>query len=245
MAREGQPAESLDCIEWELQNLSLVLQPQPSPTPTPTEPFEEVLCQYTNTLCTTQKQTTLINSLLQDIAVFNEYHSTKLEDWLMDIETTDLTNESQAKLGKAKLRGLMHALVMETINPDKSWEELKDLLRLKLFNTNIHTYTSLFMDTQLWEKESLAALKSEVQRCNLTNDADTIRIFCQSIKNAYSLATCIYEKGPQILTDAISELEKLNATQQLMAVIIPPSTGNVMSNKEDCCFQCQEPGHIA
>ena len=55
----------------------------------------------------------------------------------------------------------------------------------------------------------------------------------------------IYEKGPQMLTDAISEVEKLNATQQLTAVIIPPSTVNVMSNKEDCCFQCQEPGHIA
>ena len=31
-AREGQPAESLDHIEWELQNLSLRLQPQPPPT---------------------------------------------------------------------------------------------------------------------------------------------------------------------------------------------------------------------
>ena len=39
-------------------------------------------------------------------------------------------------------------------------------------------------------------------------------------------------------------MEKLNATQQLTATIIPPSTVNVMSNKEDCCFQCQEPGHI-
>ena len=43
--------------------------------------------------------------------------------------------------------------------------------------------------------------------------------------------------------DAISEVEKCNATQQLTAMIIPPSTVNVMSNKEDCCFQCQEPGH--
>ena len=92
-AREGQSAENLDCIEWELQNLSLVLQPQPPPTPT--ELFREVICQYTNTLCTTQKQMNLTNSLLQDIAVFNEYDSMKLEDWLMDIETAaDLTSES-------------------------------------------------------------------------------------------------------------------------------------------------------
>ena len=46
-----------------------------------------------------------------------------------------------------------------------------------------------------------------------------------------------------MLMDTISEVEKLNATQQLTAMIIPPSTVNVMSKEEDCCFQ--EPGHIA
>ena len=41
------------------------------------------------------KQTNLTNSLLQDITVFNEYNSIKLEDWLIDVETAaDLTNES-------------------------------------------------------------------------------------------------------------------------------------------------------
>ena len=104
-AKEGQPAENLDHMNQELQNLSLVLQPQPPPTPT--EPFGEVIYQYTDTLCTTQKQTNLTNSLLQDIPVFNEYDSIKLEDWLMDIEmAVDLTCESQAKLAKAKSRGL-------------------------------------------------------------------------------------------------------------------------------------------
>ena len=83
----------LGCIEWELQSLSIALHP-PHP-PTPIEPFGEVIHQYTNTLCTTQKQTNLTNSLLQDIAVFNEYGLTKLEEWLTDIETTaDLTNKS-------------------------------------------------------------------------------------------------------------------------------------------------------
>ena len=53
-------------------------------------------------LCTTQKQMNLTNSLLQDIAVFNEYDSMKLEEWLTDIETAaDLTNERWAKLSKA------------------------------------------------------------------------------------------------------------------------------------------------
>ena len=44
---------------------------------------------------------------------------------------------------------------MEAINSEKTWDEIKDLL--KLCNANIHTYTSHFMDIQWWEKESLAA----------------------------------------------------------------------------------------
>ena len=72
----------------------------------------------------------------------------------MDIETTtDPTNESQAKIAKANLRGLNHTLVTEAINPDKSWEEIKDLLRLKLCNANIHTYSLHFMDIQQMEQE--------------------------------------------------------------------------------------------
>ena len=75
------------------------------PPPTPTEPFGEVIWQYTDILCSTQKQSNLTNALLQDIAVFTDHNSTKLEDWLMDIEmAADLTSESIAKLAKAKSR---------------------------------------------------------------------------------------------------------------------------------------------
>ena len=140
-------------------------------------------------------------------------------------------------------------MVTEAINSDKSWEEIKDLLWLKLCNANTHTYSSCFMDIQQWEKESLAAyihrFKTEAKRCNFTNDAATIGIFVKGLKNAHSLAMCIYKKGCQMLTDTISELEKLNAAQQLTAMIIPPSMVNILSNEEDCCFQCQEPGYIA
>ena len=69
---ESQPAESLDCIELEIQTLSLVLQPQCASTPTPTEPFGEVIHQYIDTMCTTQTQINLTNPLLQGITVFNE-----------------------------------------------------------------------------------------------------------------------------------------------------------------------------
>ena len=67
----------------------------------------------------------------------------------------------------------------------------------------------------------------------------------QGLKNTHSLAIHIYEKGSQMLTDAISEVEKLNAIQQLTAMIIPLSMVNVMSHDEDHCFQCQQQGHIA
>ena len=221
-AGEGQPAETLDHIEHELQNLSIALHPPPPPIPT--KPFGEVMWQYTNTLCTTQKQTNLTNSLLQDIAVFNAHDSTKLEEWLTDIGTAaDLTNESRSKLANVKLRGLTCTLVTEAINSDNSWHEIKDLLQPKPCNTDIHTYTLCFMEIQQWEKESLAVyvhwFKTEAKRCNFTNDAATIGIFIKGLKNAHSLATFIYEKGPQTLS-SISKVEKLNAVQ-LTAMIIP------------------------
>ena len=56
----------------------------------------------------------------------------------MDIETAaDLINESWAKLAKAKSRGSTCMLVTEAINSEKTWDEIKDLLRLKLHNANI------------------------------------------------------------------------------------------------------------
>ena len=46
------------------------------------------------------------------------------------------------------------------------------------------------------------------------------------------------------LADTITEVEKLQAAQQLTATLFPSSMVNVMSNEEDQCFQCQESGHI-
>ena len=70
-----------------------------------------------------------MNSLLQNITVFNKHNSTKLEDWLTDIKmAADLTSESRAKLTKARSRGVMHTLVTEAITSSKSWHEIKVLL---------------------------------------------------------------------------------------------------------------------
>ena len=80
---------------------------------------------------------------------------------------------------------------------------------------------------------------------DLTSDVAIIRIFIKGLRNAHSLATHIYEKGPQTLSDAISGVEQLNAVQKLSATITPPSTVNMMTNDKDRCFQYQEYGHIA
>ena len=132
---------------------------------------------------------------------------------------------------------------------DKSWEEIKDLLHLKICNLDIHTSVSHFIEMQQKEKESLAAyihrLKREAKRCNFTNNAATICTFVKGLKNAHTLAACVYEKGPKTLSDAISEAEKPQAAQQLPATLLPSSTVNMMSNEGDQCFQCQVLGHTA
>ena len=56
--------------------------------------------------------------------------------------------------------------------------------------------------------------KREASRCKFDNDAATIRIFIKGLRNAHTLPTRVYEKGPQSLADAIKEVEKLQAAQQ-------------------------------
>ena len=202
------------------------------------------------TLYSAQKQTNFANTLIQDITIFNENEATKLEDWLVDIDTAaDLSAESRTKLAQAKSKGLTCTLITEALTSGKCWDDIKDLLHLKLCNSDIHTSVSCFMEILQKEKESLTAyihhFKRETKRCNFTNNTATIRIFIKGLRNAHMLAAQVYAKGPQTLADAISEVKKLQATQQLIATLIPSSTVNVMSHEEDHCFQCQESGHIA
>ena len=243
-AEVGQPTETLKHIECKLQRLSILLNP-----PTPTEPLGEVIRHYTNTLCCAKKQTSLTNSLLQDISVFNRHDTTQLKDWLVDIETAaDLTGERRTELAQAKSKGLKCTLIMEAIMSGTSWDDIKDLLQLKICNSDIHTSISCFMEIQQKEKELLAAyihhFKAEAM-CNFTNHAATIKLFVKGPKIAHTLATQIYEKGQQTLADAISEVVKLQATQQLTSTLTPSSTVNVISQEEDHCFKCQQSSHIA
>ena len=69
----------------------------------PPEPLDEVLQEDMETLCSAQKQTTFVNTLIQEIPTLNGSDSTQLEDWLVDIETTaNLTDESRTTLAQAK-----------------------------------------------------------------------------------------------------------------------------------------------
>ena len=44
----------------------------------------------------------------------------------------------------------------EATQTGKCWDEIKGILRLKLHNANIHTYTSRFMEMQQKDNETLA-----------------------------------------------------------------------------------------
>ena len=149
--RDNDPRDAIRQLEQKLNQLTLTLHP-------PSEPIEEVLDKYLDTICNAQKNTSLESSLLQDIPTLNGQDSSQLEDWLTDIETaSELTGESRTKLAQLKSRGLVRTLISEALNSQKSWEEIKDSLCLKISNADIHTSISHFMDIQQADKESLAA----------------------------------------------------------------------------------------
>ena len=85
---ECQPTDAIDCLECEIYRLSLALHPSALP-----EPLDEVLQQYTETLCTAQKKSTFTNTLMQDITIYNGSDSSQLEDWSIDVETTTRLNQ--------------------------------------------------------------------------------------------------------------------------------------------------------
>ena len=178
--RDNGPREAIHELEQRLNRLTLTLHCSD-------DPIENVLDKYTETLCTTQKKTSLESSLLQDIPILNGQDSSRLEDWLTDIETaSELTGESRTKIAQAKSKGLVRTLISEALTAQKNWEEIKDSLQLKISNTDIHTSISHFMDIQKMDKESLATyihrFKWEASRCKFNNDAATIRIFLKGLK---------------------------------------------------------------
>ena len=108
-----------------------------------------MLKQYTNTLCSAQKQINFTNTLIQDITILNGNDATQLEDWLVDIETVaDLSAESRTKLAQAKSRGITCTLITEALTSGKCWDDIKDLLCIKICNSDIHTSVNHIMEIQ-------------------------------------------------------------------------------------------------
>ena len=143
-----EPREAIHDLEQRINELTLTLCHQNTP-------IENVLDRYTETLCTAQKKTSLESSLLQDIPILNGQDSSQLEDWLTDIETaSELIGEGRTKLAQAKSRGLIRTLITKALISQKSWQEIKDSLHLKISNADIHTSISQFMDIQQTDKES-------------------------------------------------------------------------------------------
>ena len=177
--KDNGPMDAMKHLEQKLNQLAIILCPS-------TEPIVETLNKYTDTLCNTEKKTSLENSLLQDIPISNGNDSSQLEDWLTDIESaSELTGEIRTKLVQAKSRGLVRTLISEALTLHETWEDIKDSLHLKVC-ADIHTSISHFMDIQQKEKESLAAyihhFKREASRCKFDNDTTTIRIFIKGLK---------------------------------------------------------------
>ena len=193
--KSHEPRDAIHEIKQRLNDLSLALHHQHSP-------IENVLDRYTETLCTAQKKTSLENTLLQDIPILNGQDPSQLKDWLTHIESTaELTNESRSKLAQAKSCGLVRTLILEALTTQKSWDELKDSLCLKISDADIHTSISQFMDIQQTDKESLATyvhrFKREANRCKFDNDATTIRIFLKGLKNTHTMATKVMKRDPK------------------------------------------------
>ena len=135
-----------------------------------------------------------MNPLLKDITIFNGNDSSQLEDCFIDIKTvSDLTSESRTKLAEAKSKVLICTLIPEVLSSNKTWDETKDSLHLKICNSDIHMSISHFMEIQQKERESLAAyihrFKRDINRCNFDNNAAMIWIFIKGLRNAHTLTT--------------------------------------------------------
>ena len=83
---------------------------------------------------------------------------TYFRGWFMDIDTvTDILTESHTCLAKVKSHCLICTLICEATQTERCWDEIIGILRLKLWDTNIHTYTSQSMGIQQKDNETLAA----------------------------------------------------------------------------------------
>ena len=68
----------------------------------------------------------------------------------------------------------------------------------------------------------------------LNNDTVAIHIFVEGLQDVHTTTAKIYEEDPETLSEVIRLVEKINAAQQLTAMLTP-STVSMMPN-DDRCF---------
>ena len=147
----------------------------------------------------------------------------------MNIETvTDILTESCTHLAKANSCSLIHTFIHEAIQTGKCWDEIKGILRLKLCNANIPTYTSRFIEIQQKDNETLVSyihhFKTAAKQCTFDKDTMVICIFVEGLRDVPTITSKMYEKDPQTLAEVIRPAEKLSAAQQLTATLILPQS---------------------
>ena len=206
------------------------------------EPLHTALQKYSDTLCTTQRQTTLSTYLLHDIPIFEGQATTVLEDKLSDIKTAaDILKESPVHLAEGKLCNLTHTLICKALQAGKCWDDIMDIFHLKLCNVNIHTQTSHLMEIQQRDNKTLATyvhyLKTEGRRCDFKSDTTTICIFTNGLWDIHMIVAKIYDlmRGHQISGKAQCSTGGYSHPHT--------PTINVMSN-DNRCFVYGKTGHI-
>ena len=165
----------------------------------------------------------------------------------MDIETaTDILTESYTCHDEAKLYSITNTLISESTQTGKCWDEIKGILRLKLWNWDIHTYTSRFMEIQQKDNDTLAAyihwLQTAAKWYAFDNETVAICIFIKHLRDEPTITSKIYEKDPQTLAEVIRLVEKLSAAHQLTATVTPSPVS--MVSCDDRCFVCGWTGYF-
>ena len=172
------------------------------------------------TLNNSNRRHQLSISVLNNIDTYDGKQGHKLDDWLANIKNAaTLVEEDEVMVAMGKARGLARNLIKE--HEDKPWPHIKEQLCNHLNNASIHTYTSRFIEIQQKDSETLTAyihrFKKEAKHCDFNSHPAKIRIFLKELINSSKIAPGVYEKGPNIIEDAISIVEKISSAQCIAA----------------------------
>ena len=146
-------------------------------------------------------------------------------------------------LAEAKSCSLTLMLIHEATQTGKCWDEIKGILRLKVCNANIHTYTLCLMEIQQEDNETLTTYIHPQQLSDM--------LLTMTLQQSPSLLKALemhppsqlrYEKNPQILAEVIRLVENISAAHQLTGTLTL-STVSMMSGN-DRCFACGCTGHF-